>query len=370
MQRQPTSPSDEQAQEPSQEPSQERDPVPDQERDYQRGVYGQGRSPGTRSTAPTMVQRVTMHVSLWWHATVIGVGRWMGQHPRAWRILAVGAAGAGVIAILIALQAPSARGPEQTAPDTKRFYVSSAPVLVFDHSIGSVHLLAGPDGQVSIKETDNGQTDAITVHYAQHGDTISVTVDIENGLMQDTWVDFDVSVPAHAGLTATMPTGTITATGLGGRIALSGTNGAIWATDLTGSISLTTQSGSINLTHVTGQVNATTQNGTITTTATQLEGHSTVRAEGGTINFHGTLNPHGQYLFQNTNGAVGVTLPPHSAVALSATTSSGSINTDFPGVSVTHPGSRSEAHATIGAAPRAPLTIQTAGGSIGVFQGG
>ncbi len=248
--------------------------------------------------------------------------------------------------------------------------MSSAPVLVFEHSIGSVHLLPGPDGQVSVKETDNGQTDAITVHYAQQGDTISVTVDIENGLMQDTWVDFDVSVPAHAGLTATMPIGTITATGLGGRIALSGTNGAIWATDLTGSISLKTQSGSINLTHVTGQVSAATQNGTITTTATQLEGHSTIRAESGTINFHGMLSPQGQYLFQNTNGAVGVTLPSHSALALSATTSSGSINTDFPGVTITHQSGRTEAHGAIGAVPRAPLTIQTAGGSIGVFQGG
>ncbi len=363
MQRQPASPSDEQAQERNQEW--------DQARDQERGVNAQGGAPEKPSTTPTVVQRVSLHASRWWHATVMVVGRWMARYPRGWRALAAGVAVAVVLAILVALQAPSARGPEQTAPDTKRFAVSSAPVLVFDHSIGSVHLLPGPDGQVSIKETDNGQTDAITVNYAQRGDTISVTVDIQNGLMQDTWVDFDVSVPAHAGLSATVPTGTtITATGLGGRIALSGSNGAIWATDLTGSISLITQSGSINLTHVTGQVSAATQNGTITTTTTQLEGHSTMQAESGTINFHGMLSPHGQYLFQNTNGAVGMTLPPHSAVALSATTSSGSINTDFPGVTITHQSGRTEAHGAIGAAPRASLTIQTAGGSISLYQGG
>ena len=112
-----------------------------------------------------------------------------------------------------------------------------------------------------------------------------------------------VAVPAHAGLRASVPIGTITATGLAGSITLSGTNGSIWATDLTGTISLTTQSGSINLTRVRGQVSVATQNGTVTTTATQLEGHSSVRAESGTINFHGTLSPQGRYLFQRGDGA-------------------------------------------------------------------
>jgi hypothetical protein len=329
-----------------------------------------GAQRASAATSAPSLERAVARVRRWCQTQARMLSRSMAQSPRGWRALAGAAGFAGVLAVLVALQSPVTPGPVQIAPDTKVFSVSSQPTLVFDHSIGSVHIVPGPDHQVSIKETDNGETDAITANYAQHGDTITVTVDIQTGLFQDTWVDFDVSAPKNAGLKTTLATGTLTASDLSGPIALSGTNGSIWATNLTGSINLQTQSGSINLTNVSGQVSAATQNGTITTTATQLAGHSTVRAENGTINFHGTLSRTGHALFQNGNGAVGLTLPATSAFAVSATTASGSINTDFPGVTVSHQSGGSEAHGTVGASPRGQLTIRTAGGSIDLHQGG
>jgi hypothetical protein len=293
------------------------------------------------------------------------------RYPLTRRKLVVAAVIVGVLALFFGLRSPSPPSvPTQTAPDTRQFSITNRPTLVFEHFIGNVNIMPGPSGQVSIKEKKNGETDSIAIHYTQHGDTITVTVDIPGGLMVDTWVDFDVTVPGHAGLTTTMATGTLEATDLSGRIALSNTNGAIWATNLAGSIGLKTQSGAITLTNVSGQVAVATQNGTITTTATHLQGRSSIQAESGTINFHGTLSRTGSYLFQNSNGAVGLTLPPGSAFVLAAHTASGSINSDFRGVTIYHENGHSEARGAAGAAAHAQLTIQTAGGSIDLHQGG
>ncbi len=301
--------------------------------------------------------------------TATTVSRRIAQLPWSFRLAAAGAGIVGVLLLLVALLSPSTPQPQQLAPDTRRFFVVTRPTLVFAHSIGSVHIVSGPDGQVTVKEIDNGIVDAITSHYDQRANTITVTADVQDGLMQDTWVDFDVAVPRNSGFAVDVPTGTLDATGLSGNIALSGTTGSIWATDLRGDVTLSTRGGSINLTNVTGQVNADTQNGTITTTATELDGHSTLRADGGTINFHGSLSPTGAALFENTNGAVGVTLPHTAAFALSATTAGGSINSDFTHLSIAQRNGQTEAHGGSGAGRRAQLTIHTGNGSIGIYQG-
>jgi hypothetical protein len=291
--------------------------------------------------------------------------RW--RKPRPWILAAT------VLVILLAIYfglAPRGNPTvQQTAPDTKTFSISNRPTLVFVHAIARVQVAAGPDGQVSMKENKNGITSAIAIHYAQHGDTILVTVDIESGLYLDTWVDFDVTVPRSAGLNLSVATGTLVVDGLNGTIALSNTNGAIWATNLNGTLSLKTESGSVNTDHASGQMTLTAQNGTITTTATRLMGHSTVRAESGTINFHGSLDSSGSCVFQNSNGAVGVTLPHGSAFSVVARTSSGSVNTDFPGINVVHQSGGTDARGSVGKPPRARLAIQTTSGSIDLHQG-
>jgi hypothetical protein len=325
-----------------------------------------GGPPDETSRPSAIPERAAPHG---WSSCLAAIPFWVTQRPIAWRVLMLGAVVVAVIALIIWSRASSTESPLQAAPDTRVFFVSNQPELVFEHFVGNVHVVPGPDGQVSIKEKKNGETDAIQTRYSQHGDTITVTADIPGGLMLDTWVDYDVTVPRHAGLAATVATGTLEAADLSGPIALSNTNGSIWATNLDGSVSLKTQSGSINLTHVTGQVTAATQNGTITTTATRLGGHSRLQADNGTINFHGMLSPDGSYLFQNRDGAVGLTLPADSTFAVKAATTSGSIDTDFRGVSISHQDGRTEAKGMIGRPPQARLTIQTAGGSIHLFRG-
>jgi hypothetical protein len=280
--------------------------------------------------------------------------------------------GVASIIVIVVLLATRLTSPtvQQIDPNTRVYYINGPVHLTFSHAIGSVHIAPGSDGQVRIQEERNGITDAISVHYDQSGNTISISATIPGGLYQDTWVDFLVSVPEHAGLTASVPTGTLAVSGLSGNIALTDPGGAIWASQLAGSIRLATQSGSVNAAHVKGQLSATTTNGTITTTDTQLSGQCTLEAQSGTINFHGSLGRNGRFVFHNTNGAVGLTLPPSSAFSLDARTQSGAINAGFAGITDTHYRTETLAHGHVGPSPRPQVLIETTSGSIDISQGG
>jgi DUF4097 and DUF4098 domain-containing protein YvlB len=241
--------------------------------------------------------------------------------------------------------------------------------LRFVHSTGSVHVSAGPGGQVSITENRNGITDAIHTSYRQQGDVITVTVSIDNGLPLATWVDFNVAVPQDTSANVAIAAGTLKAVGLTGNFVLQDTNGSIWAANLSGVIALQTASGSINTSHVSGQVSASTNNGTITTISTRLRGHSLMQADNGTISFHGSLDPGCHAVFRNTNGATGVTLPSGSSILVDARTRSGSINSGFSSVHVVADSEGQVAHGRVGQGASARLSIETMGGSIDLHRG-
>src|SRR5262249_20601882 len=111
----------------------------------------------------------------WQSSWLAAIPRLAMQSSRSWRVLAASAVIVGIIAMIFLGRFLFTGMPQQIAPDTKRFFVANQPTLVFDHFIGNVHVMPGPDGQVSIKEQKNGETDAIQIRYAQRGDTIIVT---------------------------------------------------------------------------------------------------------------------------------------------------------------------------------------------------
>lgn len=288
-----------------------------------------------------------------------------GEGGPAWRrprrLMLVG----GLVAVLVALIiATRSTGPSHPAPGTTVFPVGQQVTLRFVHSAGSVRLKAGSGGQVSITEHRNGFTEAIHTRYRQQGDLITVTVSVENGLPEATWVDFVVAVPQDATARVAVAAGTLTATGLTGNFALKDTNGSIWAAHVNGAIALQTASGSINTSKVSARISAITDNGTITATSTRLRGHSLMQAQNGTINFHGSLEPGCRASFTNTNGAIGVTLPNGSPVLVDARTPAGSINSQFGAVRVVSESGGRVAAGRLGRDPSAHLRIRTKGGSI------
>lgn len=280
---------------------------------------------------------------------------------------------AGAVLLIIALIVVTRPAPT-TAPrhpaGTRVFQISgSRVVLRFAHSTGSVHVSAGPDGQVSIKENRNGLSQAIHTSYRQSGDAVTVTVSIENGLPMATWVDFDVAVPQDTSATVAVAAGTLRAAGVAGHFVLQDTNGSIWASNVTGAVALQTTSGSINTRQVNGQVSAITANGTITAISTRLGGHSLMQAQSGTISFHGSLDQGCHAVFRNTNGAIGITLPRSSSVLVDARTPDGSINSGFSSVHVASDAKGRVASGRVGRDAPARLSVQTKSGSINLNHG-
>jgi hypothetical protein len=292
--------------------------------------------------------------------------------PPAWRrprrLVLVGIFLLAIALIVVTRPAPTT-APRHPA-GTRVFQISgNRVVLRFVHSTGSVHVSAGPDGQVSIKENRNGLSQAIDTRYRQTGNVITVTVSIQNGLPLATWVDFDVAVPRDTTAKVAVAAGTLTAAGVTGNFVLQDTNGSIWATNVSGAIAMRTTSGSINTSQVSGQVRAVTANGTITTVSTRLGGDSLVQAHSGTISFHGSLDPGCHAVFRNTNGAIDVTLPRGSSVLVGARTADGSINSEFSSVHVV-PGAKGRvANGRVGRDAPARLSMQTMSGSIDLNHG-
>jgi hypothetical protein len=304
-------------------------------------------------------------------ASTSSLAAWVRAHvPPAWRrprrLMLLGAVLLVVIALIISTRPTISRHP---APGTTVFPIGHRVVLRFVHSTGSVHVRAGPDGQVSITEHRSGMTDAIHTSYRQQGDVITATVSVENGLPEATWVDFKVAVPQDTDGNVAIAAGTLKAAGLTGNYVLRDTNGSIWAGNVKGAIALQTESGSINASQVSGQVRAITDNGTITTISTRLRGQSVMQAQNGTINFHGSLDPSCHALFRNTNGAIGVTLPSRTSVLVDARTPHGSINSEFPTVHVVSHSTGRVANGRVGRGAPARLSIRTMGGSIDLNHG-
>jgi hypothetical protein len=291
--------------------------------------------------------------------------------PPAWRrprrLMLLGAV-LLVAAAFIIVTRPAAT-TTHPAPGTTVFPIDHQVVLRFVHSAGSVHLHAGPDGQVSITEHRSGITDAIHTSYRQQGDVITVAVSVEGGLPLATWVDFGVTVPRDTSANVAVAAGTLAAAGVTGNFVLRDTSGSISATNVSGAISLQSASGSISTSQVSGQVSATTDNGTITTISTRLGGHSLMQAQSGTINFHGSLDPGCHAEFRNTNGAIGVTLPSGSSVRVDARTALGSINSRFASVHVVSDSRGRAANGRVGRGAPAHLSIRTMGGSIDLNHG-
>jgi hypothetical protein len=290
--------------------------------------------------------------------------------PPAWRrprrLIPTAALLAAIVLIIVTRLTAFQPHP---APGTTVFQVGNRVLLRFVHSTGSVHLVPGPDGQVSIRETRSGMTDAIQTSYRQQGDAITVNVSVESGLLEATWVDFDVAVPKDTSAQVAVAAGTLAAAGLNGNLVLHDTNGSIGVDNVSGAIALQTTSGSISASQVSGQVSAITDNGTITTSATHLGGHSLVQAENGTINFHGSLDPVSQTVVRNANGAITVTLPEGSSVLVDARTAHGSISSEFSSVRADSTSDGRVADGRLGHGAPARLRMQTMGGSISLNRG-
>lgn len=253
-----------------------------------------------------------------------------------------------VLLIILALMGGgfgSIFGIHHTVTETKNFSVNAGTtrpaVVVIHESTGEITVHAGSaNNTVTIQATKDaggffGNPADIQVQYNQSsdGNTINASANESSDFLSSASVNFDVTVPTDTNLLLQSNTGTI------------------------------------EVSNVTGQMELESNTGTITASHDILTGSSTFHTNTGSVNFSGSIST-GSYQFITNTGSVDLTLPANSNFHVDAKTDTGSVNTDFPGLSVQHNTVGAELHADIGTnASQATVTLTTNTGSVNLNQG-
>jgi putative adhesin len=214
----------------------------------------------------------------------------------------------------------------------------AAPTIVINDRNGNIQVHRSDTAtSVSVQDTKNagffGNPNDMQVSYSQSldGNTINASV---NDTGQGS-VDFDVTVPQDTNL------------------------------------QITTNSGDINVDGVSGQMTLSVVSGDIHATNDTLSGQDTIKTDSGDIKFDGSISTSGTYHFQTVSGSIDLTVPGSTAFHVDASTNSGSIASDFPGVHVQNnnqgPGSTASGDVG-GTAPGATIALNTDSGAINLHQ--
>ncbi len=261
--------------------------------------------------------------------------------------------------------------------ETRSFTVDSHPTLVLTDLTGNVHISSGNSNQVTIVAHKHtwlfGNSDQIHLHYRQDSATNTITVSVDGPfdftLFGNQQVDFDVTVPNQADLSVHIDSGSINEDGVNGTLRLNTDSGSIAVEDSSGTLDLTTDSGSIFVNHIRGVADLHTDSGSIAARDASLSGQSSLRTDSGSIQFRGSLDRNGTYLFQTDSGSIDLTLPGNTNMQVHASTDSGSIHSDFPGIQSQRDEGGSQANGSTGGPPYAQVNVETDSGSIDLHAG-
>lgn len=233
-------------------------------------------------------------------------------------------------------------GYTNSVTDTRNFTMATNPTLVLNNDTGSMHVrgLSGSN-QIAIQTTRHsgpwGNVNDITVSYTQNSAANTLTVNVSRtnpgGWFNGMGVDFDITVPSTAAL------------------------------------QLKTNTGSIDVNGVSGELVLTSNTGSVSASNGAASGHTQLKTNTGSVTFNGSIGTTGTYQFETNTGSINVTLPAESAFHVTAATDTGTITTNFVGVTVQHRQVvGADAQGDVGTSPQAEVSMRTNTGSINLFQ--
>jgi DUF4097 and DUF4098 domain-containing protein YvlB len=159
---------------------------------------------------------------------------------------------------------------------------------------------------------------------------------------------FEISVPRSLNINIdriTIASGDVNVDGVTGKVAIRTASGDVKASNVNGEVDASTASGEVSVTNVVGTVNARSASGNVQAEIAGLQGG-------------------GDMKFSSASGDVKVTMPSNIDADVRMTTTSGSINTDFPLQVKKHEyGPGSEATGRLGAGSR-NIQISSASGDV------
>jgi hypothetical protein len=225
------------------------------------------------------------------------------------------------------------------------FPVTARPSLAIHNDSGSVALHTGRDNIVVVTATQHvdsfpdftaGSSQDIPdakdmqLNYDQEGNTINVeALNISNAALRAVSVDFDVIVPPGSDIEIYTGYGAIDVDGVHGKMALESREGDVSVQNSEGAVTINSTNGSVNAANVQGPLSLTLDNGDIALQHVSLAGSSQITVEHGSIDFDGSINPHGNYRFHTDTGSIDLTLPTSSSFDLDAATEYGNIENEF-----------------------------------------
>jgi len=171
----------------------------------------------------------------------------------------------------------------------------------------------------------------VTVDSSQRGSRVEIVSHLLPGATPETGkVEYDVLLPADAGVTLDSSTGSLYAEGLRGDIVLVGNTGAVEVRDVSsGHLHIKTLDGSVTLTNVTdGHVEITSVGGQIAMKS--VSGPLVqVNSNKGNIAYDGDFGSGGQYLLVTNSGNIEAIAPAFASIDVVAESVKGKVINDF-----------------------------------------
>jgi Putative adhesin len=256
--------------------------------------------------------------------------------------------------------------------------------LALDAGSADVTLVRGDVRQIQIQAfRDGGSDEDFTVSLVVDGETARVShTSAPCFLLCDRSLSYVVTMPADAQVSVQSSSGDVTAEGLSGGVDLRTLSGDISLTDVSGPLAVTTTSGDIEV----GAGDVASANITTTSGSVEIEGEASalvvqtvsgdieitntrsatvsLATTSGDIEYGGSLSAEGDHTVSTISGDVDLRLPEDAALAVEASSVSGSLTTDFP---VSGTMADRTMSGTIGAGG-ARLVITTTSGDIAIEQ--
>ncbi|MGC2744118.1 MAG: DUF4097 family beta strand repeat-containing protein [Candidatus Angelobacter sp.] len=199
---------------------------------------------------------------------------------------------------------------------------------------GSIALHSGAGRQMLVSYTVHSakvEVDQSTTENKQRVELLTHALPGEKPTADEAKVDYDVTVPAGVSVNVSTTSAPITAEGISSDIGLSSETGQITVHNIAKShVHIRSVTAPVNLQDVTmSRVDVQSTGG-----AVQLKNVNgqrvTASTTSGNIDYQGDCSGGGNYILSTHSGAIDVTLPATASVDLSARSTSGTVENDFP----------------------------------------
>lgn len=210
-----------------------------------------------------------------------------------------------------------------------RFTVGPRAVISITNQYGPITVKGGPGNQVIVTAVTH--SDRIEIDHTESGSRVDILSRVLAGTDPDTGrVDYEVSVPADAGVTLRSSTGVLHAEGLHGDVSLEGSQANVEVRDVSDAhVHVRTLNGSVTLTNIRkGHVEVTSVSGDVVLNA--VNGPLVqVNSTSGKIRYEGEFSNSGEYMLTSHSGDIEASAPNDASIDVSARSVRGKVENDF-----------------------------------------